>query len=94
MALKPSEQLARIEILLEPRDDFPRFTAELRTGRGDEVLARSNLSRRRTAAGYVVAFDVPTSALETADYELTLKGVTTDGRAQDLGFYYFSVNKP
>jgi hypothetical protein len=31
MALKPSEQLARIEILLEPRDDFPRFTAELRT---------------------------------------------------------------
>ena len=94
LALKPSEQLARIEILLEPRDDFPRFTAELRTGRGDEVLARSNLSRRRTAAGYVVAFDVPTSALETADYELTLKGVTSDGRAQDLGFYYFRVNKP
>ena len=94
MALKPSEQLAHIEILLEPRDDYPRFTAELRTGRGDDVLIRSNLPRRRTAAGNVVSFDVPTSALEAADYELTLKGVTSDGGAQDLGFYYFSVKKP
>ena len=94
LALKPVEQLAHIEILLEARDDYPRFTAELRTGRGDEVLTRSNLSRRRTAAGYVVGFDVPTSALEAAEYELTLKGVSSDGRAQDLGFYYFSVKKP
>ena len=92
--LKSSEQLAHIEILLEARDDYPRFTMELRTGRGDEVLTRSNLPRRRSAAGYMVSFDVPTSALDAAEYELTLKGVTNDGRAQDVGFYYFSVKKP
>src|SRR5262245_33587014 len=87
LAVNPLEQLARIEILVEARDDYPRFTTELRTRRGEEVLIRSNLSRGRTAAGYVVSFDVPTSALNASEYELALKGVTSDGRTQDVGYY-------
>jgi hypothetical protein len=94
LLLNPSAQLAHIEIVLEPRDDYPRYSSELRTRSGEEVLVRSNLPKRRTAAGYVVSFDVPTSALGAAEYELALKGVASDGRAQDLGYYYFSVRKP
>jgi hypothetical protein len=94
LVLNPSAQLAHIEILLEERDDFPRYSSELRTRSGDEIFIRGNLSRRRTAAGYAVSFDVPTSALEAGEYELTLKGVNRDGRAQDLSYYYFSVKKP
>src|SRR5262245_26772832 len=41
LTLNASTQIARIEIQLEPRDNFPRFRAELRTARGDEVLVRS-----------------------------------------------------
>ena len=93
LVVNPSAQLARIEILLEARDEYPRYSSELRTRSGDEILIRGNLSRRSTAAGYAVSFDVPTSALEAGEYELTLKGVSRDGRAQDLGFYYFSVKK-
>jgi len=94
LLLNPSAQLAHIEIVLEPRDDYPRYSSELRTRSGEEVLVRSNLPKRRTAAGYVVSFDVPTSALGAAEYELALKGVASDGRAQDLGYYYFSVRRP
>jgi len=37
---------------------------------------------------------VPTNTLDAGDYELTLKGVGTGGSAQDLGYYYFRVQKP
>src|SRR5262249_33277228 len=94
LVLNSSAQLAHIEIVLEARDDYPRYSSELRTRRGEEVLIRANLLRRPTAAGYVVSFDVPTSALGAAEYELALKGVASDGRAQDLGYYYFSLQRP
>jgi hypothetical protein len=94
LALNPSAQLAHIEIVLEPRDDYPRYSSEIRTRSGEEVLIRGNLRRRRSAAGDVVSFDVPTNALDAGEYELTLKGVAGDGRAQDLGYYYFRVQKP
>ena len=94
LALNPSAQLAHIEIVLEPRDDYPRYSSEIRTRSGEEVLIRGNLRRRRSAAGDVVSFDVPTNALDAGEYELTLKGVAGDGRTQDLGYYYFRVQKP
>jgi hypothetical protein len=93
LVLNSSAPVAHIEIVLEARDDYPRYSAELRTRSGEDVLIRGNLLRRQTAAGYVVSFDVPTSALGLADYELALKGMARDGRVQDLGYYYFSVQR-
>ena len=92
LALDPSVQIARIEIQLEARDDFPRFRAELRR-RDEEVLSEGNLTRRRTNSGYSVFVDVPASALPAGEYELGLKGVA-GGQTTDIGFYYFTVQKP
>jgi hypothetical protein len=92
LALDPSVQIARIEIQLEPRDDFPRFRAELRR-RNEEVLSQGNLTRRSTNSGYSVFVDVPASTLSTGQYELALKGVA-GGQTTDVGFYYFTVQKP
>jgi hypothetical protein len=94
LTLNASTQIARIEIQLEARDNYPRFRAELRTARGDEVLVRSNLQRIRTAAGYAVSFEVPSSSLDSVEYELALKGIPSDQSVQDIGFYYFTVQKP
>jgi anti-sigma factor RsiW len=95
LSLNTSTQIARIEIQLEPRDNYPRFRAELRTARGDEVLVRSNLQRIRTAAGgSSVVFEVPSSALDSGEYELALKGISNDQSVQDIGFHYFTVQKP
>jgi hypothetical protein len=92
LTLPPSAQIARIQIQLEPRDDFPRFRAELRR-RSDEILWQGNLRRRTTSSGYSVFIDVPASSLSTGEYELALKGVI-DGQTTDIGFYYFTVQKP
>jgi hypothetical protein len=36
--------------------------------------------------------DVPASALPPGEYELALKGLT-GGAAQDIGYYYFGVER-
>jgi anti-sigma factor RsiW len=92
LALNSMAQLAHIEIRLEPRDEYPRYRVELHTGGGDDVLARSNLTRRRTSSGYGVSFDIPSSAIPAGDYELALKGVA-EGHTTDIGYYYFRVLK-
>jgi hypothetical protein len=92
LVLTPSAQIAHLEIQLEATDDYTRFRAELRTRRGEEVMTRSNLPRRRTNTGYAVSFDVPASALTAGDYELALKGVDHQA-VVDIGYYYFGVRK-
>ena len=67
LVLSPSVQIARIEIQLDSRDDYPRFRAELRTRSGDEVLSRGNLARRKSGPGFAVSVDVPASALAAGD---------------------------
>lgn len=93
LVLSPSVQIARIEIQLESRDDYPRFRAELHTRKGEEVLSRSNLVKRKSGPGFAVWVDVPASALAVGDYELALKGIAADHASQDVGYYYFGVQK-
>jgi hypothetical protein len=93
LVLSPSTTIVHIRIQLEPRDDHPRFRAELRTRGGDEVVTAGNLVRRQSSAGYTISFDVPASALATGDYELALKGTGARQDLTDIGFYYFHVRK-
>jgi hypothetical protein len=93
LVLSPSVQIARIEIQLDSRDDYPRFRAELRRRSGEEVLSRGNLVRRKSGPGFAVSVDVPASALAVGDYELALKGIAADHTSQDLGSYYFGVQR-
>jgi hypothetical protein len=92
LVVAESAQLARIEIPLEPRDQYARFRIELRTRSGEEILTRNNLRAVRSSTGRAIVLDVPASALTTADYELTLQGVA-DGRPVDVGYSYFTVQK-
>jgi hypothetical protein len=92
-ALGSSVQIAHIEIELESRDDFPQFRAGLHTRSGKEILTFASLHPRRTATGSVVSFDVPASTLATAEYELALQGLSPGQLSQDIGYYYFRVQK-
>jgi hypothetical protein len=93
LVLTPSAQIAHIEIQLEARDDYPQFSAGLRTRRGEEVLTWGKLQRRQTSAGYAVSMDIPASALTVGEYELSLKGVIDHQAGVDIGYYYFGVRK-
>ena len=92
LSLDPAVQIVRIEVKLEPRDDYPRFRAELCTGRGDEVLTFANLPRRETADRYAVVVEAPVSVLPPGQYELELKGFKGNS-AEDVGFYYFNIDQ-
>jgi hypothetical protein len=91
--LSASVQIVHVEIQLEPRDDYPRFRAELHTRSGKEILTEDNLSSHRTDADYSVTFDVPATMLAAGQYELALKGIPDNQSVQDIGYYYFNVHK-
>jgi hypothetical protein len=93
LVLSPSTIVAHIQIQLDPRDEYPRFRAELRGRHGDEVVTLSNLVRQQSSAGYSISFDLPAGALATGDYELTLKGIGADQSATEIAFYYFHVRR-
>ena len=90
--LDPQAQIARIEIQVEPRDDYPRYRVSLRTRSGEQVFIRSNLRRRGSGGAYSVTVDVPASALESGDYEMALEGMA-GGAPTELAYYYFKVKK-
>jgi hypothetical protein len=92
LRLDPATQVIRIEVKLEPRDDYPRFRVELRTRRGDEVLTLANLPRRETAEGNSVLVEAPVSVVPPGQYELELKGIKGSS-AEDVGFYYFNIDQ-
>jgi hypothetical protein len=93
-SLDASAQLARIEIQLEARDEFPRYRAELRAASGEDMLSASNLARGRNAGGATVTLEVAASALAPGRYELALKGLAPREPARDIGFFYFVVQRP
>jgi len=91
LVLEKGTQVAHIAVVLEAQDGFTRYRAELRTRAGREVVTLGDLRPERGAAGVTVAMDVAASALATGEYELGLKAGQT---GQDLGYYYFRVEKP
>jgi hypothetical protein len=93
LSLGPTVQLAHIVIELDPRDDYPRFRAELRTRGGDELLTQSNLRRRRSTQGYIVTLEIPASRLAAGEYELALVGMRDGAPAEELSYSYFSVRR-
>src|SRR5262249_3874537 len=94
LVIPAAAKLTHIEIQLEPRDSYPRFRTKLRTHSGVNVLIVSNLARSQTTAGFGVSFDVPAAALGAGEYELGLKGITARQAQEDIGYYYFRMQKP
>ena len=93
LVVPQSAQLARLEIQLEPRDKYPQFRAELRSQRGDEILASNKLREQRSNGSRAVVLEIPASVLSSGDYELTLKGMNPGRQFEDVGYYRFSVRR-
>ena len=81
--------LVRLQIGIDRQENYRRYRVELRTEKGQQVLAQGNLSPR----GRNVPLSVSASALAKGRYEVTLKGITENGTTEDVGFYYFDVVK-
>ena len=93
LVLPQSARLVRLQVGIDPEDQYKSFSVELRAQGGQQIWSRNNLSARTTHAGRSLILDLPARTLDAGQYELALKGVTGQGRAEDAGYYYFDVVK-
>jgi hypothetical protein len=83
----------RLQIGVDPQETYSRYRVELRTEKGQEVLAQNNLAARVKHNSRSITLNVPASVVANGRYEIALKGVTENGSTEDVGFYYFEVKK-
>ena len=93
LAIAKDVTLVRLQIGIDPQENYRRYRVELRTENGRQVLAQGNLLARTGSHGRSIPLSVPASDLGNGRYELTLKGITESGTTEDVGFYYFDVVK-
>ena len=93
LILPPNASVARLQIGIEPEEDYKSFGVELRTASGRPVWMRDSLTARSSRGGRSIRITLPASALLPGEYELRLKGVPESGTPEDVGFYYFQVMK-
>ena len=93
LSIAKDVSLVRLQIGIDPQETYRRYRVELRTEKGQPVLAQGNLSARVGSKGRSIPLSVPARALTKGRYEVTLKGITESGTTEDVGFYYFEVVK-
>ena len=93
LAIPQEARLLRLQIGIEPGDEYKAFGVELRTQGGQHIWSQNSVSARSGRAGRAVILNLPARLLGVGQYELALKGLTDEGKTEDVGFYYFEVIK-
>jgi hypothetical protein len=93
LALSNDARLVRLQIGIDPDEQYKTFAVELRTLAGRQVWNRENLTARTRRGTRAVGLTLPATVLKSGEYELRLRGLTGGGNPEDVGFYYFNVRK-
>lgn len=91
--LSNDARLVRLQIGIDPEEQYKSFAVELRTLAGRQVWNRENLAARTRRGSRAVGLTLPATVLKSGEYELRLRGMTESGGSEDVGFYYFNVRK-
>jgi hypothetical protein len=86
-------RLVRLNIGIDPEEQYKTFAIELRTAAGRQVWTKENLAARNRGGARAIGLTLPASVLKSGEYELKLSGLKEGGEAEDIGFYYFDVKK-
>ena len=93
VSIAPDARLVKIQIGIDPEEQYKTFAVDLRSVAGRQVWTRENLSARNRRGARSIGLTLPATALRPGEYELKLTGVTEGGATEDVGFYYFDVRK-
>lgn len=93
LVLPDNARLVRLQIGIDPAEQYKTFAVAVGTAAGRPVWTRENLSARNHRGTRAVGLTLPATALKPGEYELRLRGVTEAGGIEDVGFYYFTVKK-
>lgn len=93
LVLNEDVRLVRLQIAIEPEEQFKTFAVELRTSSGRQVWSRENLTARNRRGASAIVLTLPATVVKPGEFELSLRGVREGGATEDVGFYYFDVRK-
>jgi hypothetical protein len=91
ITLPAAAQTVRLQLELNPGDDYPAYRAELRTAKGTAVATRDLVRAPASGGANAVTLDLRAQSLQAGGYEIELLGRTDQGRLEEIGFYYFDV---
>jgi len=81
----------RLQLDLGGDDRYENFRVEVRTARGNLIWSQDTGTVRATPLGKAVSLLLPASLLRNGEYELTLKGIASRSKLEDIGYYYCNV---
>lgn len=93
LALADDVRVVRLNVGIDPDEDYKNFAVEVRSAGGRQVWNRENLRVTTRGGARAIGLTVPAMVLKPGEYELRLVGVAEAGSREDLGFYYFDVTK-
>jgi len=93
LQLSEGVRTARLQVGIDPQDNYPRFQVEVLGPAGRAVWSNKSLAARTTKAGRSLFVSLPASVLKPGSYEVAIKGITEDGKTEDVAFHYFDVVK-
>jgi hypothetical protein len=93
LVLTQSARLVKVQIGIEPEDEYQSLRVELRGPTGQPVWTQGDLKGRHVRTGRSVILNLPANLLGAGQYELSLKGTAAAGTIDDIGYYYFDVVK-
>lgn len=70
---------------------YSSFNVRLQTANDHELASLRNMKARDAEGAQFIVINVPAEFLTSDDYQLRLTGISSDGRATDLGLYPFRV---
>ena len=91
--LSNDARVVRLQVGIDPEEQYKSYAVELRTVAGRQVWNRENLAARTRRGSRAVGLTLPATVLKSGEYELRLRGLTEGGGSEDVGFYYFNVRK-
>lgn len=74
-----------------PGQDYQRYQAVLRFNDGAEVFTVGDLQAEDADGGQAIKLRVPARLLTTQDYIVIVRGLASEGRAEDVAEYFFRV---
>ena len=72
-------------------DKYQSYRAVLAVNGGPEVFKLDDLKVRTMGQGRMLVLQIPARILSANDYLLTVSGLSSDGRSEDIGDYSFRV---
>jgi hypothetical protein len=86
--------LLNLQLKLKGEVEYKSYQVTLLTAEGAERWSKNMLRAKRTASGRSIDLWLPTKTLAPGDYELRLKGYTSDGALEETGdYYYLSIRR-